>query len=229
MCMYTCTCMSCIYSMSRICRYMYISVPSPRHHLARCQRQRQQYQMLEYFVWESRGNSGKNLKNFAHQRDILEPFDCFHTSAVLRTARCRTLPALVWLVYSRRGCRRGACCRRKRCKFSLAAMQWWSTVWDGSPELLPALRQPHVPPPTSDIPLILGRKNRTCCCGGKKNRDFETKWVDQSPQGDHYQKRDRHGSHTRSRNYSWKVREQTPLQEWTKHSGLPRTERFTTF
>jgi len=40
MCMYTCTCMSCIYSMSWIHRYMYIFIPSPsRHHLACCQRQ----------------------------------------------------------------------------------------------------------------------------------------------------------------------------------------------
>jgi len=38
--MCTCTCMSCIYSMSWIHRYMYVSIPSPsRHHLARCQRQ----------------------------------------------------------------------------------------------------------------------------------------------------------------------------------------------
>jgi len=38
MCMYTCTCMSCIYSMSWVHRYMYIFIPSPsRHHLTRCQ------------------------------------------------------------------------------------------------------------------------------------------------------------------------------------------------
>jgi len=59
MCMYTCTCMSCIYSMSWIHRYMYKSIRSPsRHHLARCHRWRWQYQRLEIFVWESRGNWG---------------------------------------------------------------------------------------------------------------------------------------------------------------------------
>ena len=63
MCMYACTCMSCIYSMScqLIQKYMYVSIRSPsRHHLqvARCQRQRWQYQRLEIFVWECRGNWG---------------------------------------------------------------------------------------------------------------------------------------------------------------------------
>jgi len=61
--MHTCTCMSCIYSMSWIHRYMYISIrkkirsPS-RHHLAHCQRRSWQYQRLKIFVWESRGNWG---------------------------------------------------------------------------------------------------------------------------------------------------------------------------
>jgi len=51
MCMYTCTCMSCIYSMSWINRYIHISIStSPsRHHLARCQQRRWQYQRLE--IW----------------------------------------------------------------------------------------------------------------------------------------------------------------------------------
>ena len=59
MCMYTCTYMSCIYTMSWIHRYMYMSVRSPsRHHLACCQQRRWQYQRFEIFVWESRGNWG---------------------------------------------------------------------------------------------------------------------------------------------------------------------------
>jgi len=59
MCMYTCTCMSCMYSMSWIHRYMYISIRSPsRYHLAGCQRRRWQYKRLEIFVWESRSNWG---------------------------------------------------------------------------------------------------------------------------------------------------------------------------
>jgi len=40
-------------------------------------------------------------------------------------------------------------------------------------------------PTTFDIPLTLGRKIEFAVLAGK-NRDFETKGVDQSPQGDHY-------------------------------------------
>jgi hypothetical protein len=36
---------------------------------------------------------------------------------------------------------------------------------------------------SSDIPVTLGRKNRVCCLGGKKKREFETKGVDLSPPG----------------------------------------------
>jgi len=55
--MYTCTRMSCIYSMS--CKHvnMCISIQFPsRQYLARCQRRRWQCQRLEIFVRESNGN-----------------------------------------------------------------------------------------------------------------------------------------------------------------------------
>jgi len=75
-------------------------------------------------------------------------------------------------------------------------------------------------PATSDIPLTLGRKNRIGCFGGIKNLDFEMKGADQSPprgtqattgRGRERELRERDGSHKRSRNYSRKLRERTPL------------------
>jgi len=74
-------------------------------------------------------------------------------------------------------------------KFAIAAMPWWSVVWAGSHELPP--RTPSTVmfashaflPATSDIPLTLWRQDRICCFGRKKNRDLETKGVDQSPPG----------------------------------------------
>jgi len=123
MCMNTCTCMSCIYIMSWIHRYMYVSIPSPSgHHLARCHRRRWQYRMLEFIVWDSRGNWGRILRNFAHQRDILQPVDCFPHSCSLAGMAAGEAPAAA---------------AGSVCKFSLAAMPWWSAVWAGSPELIP--------------------------------------------------------------------------------------------
>ena len=86
-------------------------------------------------------------------------------------------------------------------------------------------------PATSDIPLTLGRKNRIGCFGGIKNLDFEMKGADQSPprgtqattgRGRERELRERDGSHKRSRNYSRKLRERTPLGKFRWHiSQIP--------
>jgi len=226
-CMYTCTCMSCIYSVSWICRYMYICIPSPsRHHLSRCQRRRWQYRMLEIFVWESRGNWGRILKNIAHQRDILEPLTVFHTSVVLRAARCRTFPHGLFSVYCSRpsgcassttsssicfnilsqsgswdllvssttgmGAGEALVAAGSGCKFSLAAMPWWSTFWAGSPGL--PSRAPSTAvfcshaflPPNVRHSCDPWEKKSNMLFWREKNRDFETRELTSPPQGDHY-------------------------------------------
>ena len=108
------------------------------------------------------------------------------------------------------------------CKFSIAAMPWWSAVWGGSPELPPrassaVMFASHAfLPATSDIPLTLvfgfgslGRKNRMYCFGG------EITWLQNegswpvSPRRTttgmwrEWELRECDGSHKRSWNYSW--------------------------
>jgi len=133
------------------------------------------------------------------------------------------------------------------CKFAIAAMPWWSAVWGGSPELPPrapsaAMLASHTfLPATSDISLTLvfglgslGRENRICCFGGKKNHDLEKahkqirnegSWTvslraTTTGMGKEREFRERDGSHKRSRKYSRKLRERTPLQ-WKKRAVFP--------
>jgi len=77
------------------------------------------------------------------------------------------------------------------------------------------VRQPRVPPATSDIPLTLGRKNRIRCFGGKKMwLRNEGSWPvpprgTTTEMGRERELRERDCSHKRSRNYSRKLRERT--------------------
>jgi len=71
---------------------------------------------------------------------------------------------------------------------------------------------------SSDIPLTLGRKNQVCCFGGKKSRLRNEgswpvpPWGDTTGVGRERELREHDGSHKRSRNYSRKLRECTPLK-----------------
>ena len=98
-----------------------------------------------------------------------------------------------WLINSRNGCRRGGCCcRRQRLQIFISShavmvscLSWFPWTPPPRPQHSHVL-QPHVPPPTSEIPVTLGRKNRICCCGGKKIVTSKRRELTCPPQGDHY-------------------------------------------
>ena len=129
-----------------------------------------------------------------------------------------------WLTNSRNGCRRGACCRRQRlqnCNSSHAVMVSCLTWFPWTPPPRPQrshVRQPRVPPRNVRHSSDPWEEKSNLLFWREKNRDFETKGVDQVPPGGtttgigrKRELRERDGSHKRSRNYSRKLRERTPL------------------
>jgi len=78
------------------------------------------------------------------------------------------------------------------CQLSLTTIPWWSAAWSSSLELRPrapstAMFGSHtLLPKTSDIPLILGIKNRINCFSGKKIVTSKRREWTSPPQWDHY-------------------------------------------